>query len=263
MRSPRVVVTRPAPAAAHWVAGLQAHGFDVLELPLVGIQPEPLAGALVTAREHLSHWSAVMFVSGNAVRCLARGMRFTAGAEAGLHVGAARAWSPGPGTTAALLAAGWPKDQLDAPATDAVEFDSEALWRQVGRQVGAQSRVLIACGGDAQGRVAGRTWLARAIAETGGVVESVVCYRRTLPQWSDTQQAQARALAGAAAIWVFSSAQSIFNLQRLLPGSDWSETWALVTHSRIGDAATAAGFGHVRLTQPTLAAVMASLENAA
>ena len=62
-------------------------------------------------------------------------------------------------------------------------------------------------------------------------------------------------------MWLFSSSEAIANLRQCLPSLDWHAARALVTHPRIGEAARAAGFGHVTDTRPTLAAVAASIES--
>ena len=174
MPAPRVLVTRPAAAAAAWVAQLARHGIAADALPLIEIRPEPLAGALAQARQRLPSYAAVMFVSGNAVTALLGDKsgsdhiyleQKSAAAPANQAQAAieTRAWSPGPGTTQALLAAGWPRARIDEPAFDAAQFDSEALWAQVAPQVRAGLRVLIVRGGDAAGRLAGRDWLAQRL----------------------------------------------------------------------------------------------------
>lgn len=69
MPLPRVIVTRPAREAAHWVDQLSAHGLDAVALPLIGIGPctDPAAQqALAQARARLAGYRALMFVSGNA-----------------------------------------------------------------------------------------------------------------------------------------------------------------------------------------------------
>ncbi len=253
----RVIVTRPARDAARWVAALAAHGVAAEALPLIDIVPEPMAGELARARAGLGAQDIAMFVSGNAVD----GFLSTAHGPAPDAV-ATRAWSPGPGTTAALRAAGWPSARIDAPAPDATQFDSESLWAQVHGQVRAGLRVLIVRGGDAAGRVAGRDWLAAQLAERGAVVEQVVAYRRAPPVWDEARRAQA-ASAADGSLWLLSSSEAIANLGAGLPQQDWSGAAALATHPRIAQAARQAGFGTVRETRPALDAVVASIESMA
>lgn len=258
MPLPRVIVTRPAHDAARWVTALAAHGVAAEALPLIDIVPEPMAGELAHAREDLGGQDIAMFVSGNAVD----GFLSTAHGPAPDTV-ATRAWSPGPGTTAALRAAGWPPARIDAPAADAAQFDSESLWEQVHGQVRPGLRVLIVRGGDAAGRVAGRDWLAAQLAERGAVVEQVVAYRRASPAWDEARRAHAASAAADGSLWLLSSSEAIANLGAGLPQQDWSGAAALATHPRIARAARQAGFGTVRETRPTLDAVVASIESMA
>ena len=279
MPAPRVLVTRPAAAAAAWVAQLARHGIAAEALPLIEITPEPLTGALAQARRQLASYAAVMFVSGNAVTSLLGSDHIydksgsdhnyfeqnsaaapTDQAQAAIET---RAWSPGPGTTQALLAAGWPRARIDAPAADAAQFDSEALWAQVAPQVRAGLRVLIVRGGDAAGRLAGRDWLARRLQQAGAQVDQLLAYRRAAPLLAPAAQARALAAAGDGTLWLFSSSEAVTNLRQCLPAADWRGARALATHPRIAQAAREAGFGAVADTRPALADVVASIESLA
>ena len=274
MPAPRVLVTRPAAAAAAWVAQLARHGIAADALPLIEIRPEPLAGALAQARQRLPSYAAVMFVSGNAVTALLGDKsgsdhiyleQKSAAAPANQAQAAieTRAWSPGPGTTQALLAAGWPRARIDEPAFDAAQFDSEALWAQVAPQVRAGLRVLIVRGGDAAGRLAGRDWLARRLQQAGAQVDQLLAYRRAAPLLAPAAQARALAAAGDGTLWLFSSSEAVTNLRQCLPAADWRGARALATHPRIAQAARDAGFGAVANTRPALADVVASIESLA
>ena len=69
MPQPRVIVTRPAREAAHWVEQLGTHGIDAVALPLIAIGPctDPATlHALAQAHARLADYRALMFVSGNA-----------------------------------------------------------------------------------------------------------------------------------------------------------------------------------------------------
>ncbi len=261
MSRPRVIVTRPAREAARWVGELAVRGIAAEALPLIEIVPEPMAGAVARARAHLGDsYDVAMFVSGNAVDGFLRSGVVPGPAPAAI---ATRAWSPGPGTTAALRRAGWPAVRIDAPAPDAAQFDSESLWAEVQAQVRPGLRVLIVRGGDAQGRVAGRDWLARQLADHGVRIEQVVAYRRAAPRLDAAQRTLASAAATDGSLWLLSSSEAIANLRAGLPAQDWSAAVALATHRRIAEAARAAGFGRVRETRPALEAVVASIESAA
>ena len=127
----RVIVTRPARECLHWVEQLQRSGFEAEALPLIEIAPavNPVdVQALQQAWETLDAYAACLFVSGNAVsyffkqnRPLAQAKttwaaikniadEFSASLPPQL-----RFMAPGPGTAAALLAAGVPASQIDGP----------------------------------------------------------------------------------------------------------------------------------------------------
>lgn len=253
MTAAPVIVTRPGASAETWVRELRAVGLQAGALPLIEIAAEPMNAALREARERLERWRAVMFVSGNAVRCFFREARWSR------RLNGVRAWSPGPGTTQALVEVGWPAAAIDGPADFAVQFDSEHLWARVAPQVQPDTPVLIVRGGDATGRVAGRGWLAQQVLRAGGRLEQLACYRRLAPRWSAEQEARARAAATDGSIWLFSSSQAIAHLLAALPQQSWSGAVALATHPRIASAAQEAGFARVHRSHPVLSEVIHTL----
>ncbi|MCG2595264.1 uroporphyrinogen-III synthase [Ramlibacter sp. XY19] len=248
----RVVVTRPAREAAQWVAQLRERGHDAIALPLIAITPAPDAQSLADAWDSLDRHGAVMFVSANAVHGF-----FAAGAS--WPQDGPRAWAPGPATAEALREAGVPPAQIDAPAPDAAQFDSESLWAEVRGRLAPGSRLLLVRGADAEGRSQGREWLSQQLAAGGVGVDEVAAYARGIPAWSEQDVAQARAAAGDC--WLFSSSEAARNLAQLLPGQDWSKARALATHPRIAQAVQALGFGYVQQCRPGLPDVVASIES--
>lgn len=261
MPAPRVLVTRPSHDAAPWVRQLAERGIAAEALPLIEIVPEPMGGAFLRARQRLGDYAVAMFVSGNAVDGFMdadQALAQTCPAPTAIET---RAWSPGPGTTAALLAAGWPAKRIDAPADDAPQFDSESLWARVATQVQPGTRVLIVRGAGSDGVAAGRDWLVAQLTAAGARVDQVAAYRRLAPTLDVAQRTRATAAAVDGTLWLFSSSEAIINLRQCLPDVDWRAARALVTHPRIGDAARAAGFGAVHDTRPTLDAVAASIES--
>ena len=267
---PRVIVTRPAREAAHWVQQLQAHGLDAAALPLIAIGPCTDSAAqqtLAQAQQQLDHYRALMFVSGNAVVHFFEQNQPLALIHKALVAIKTRAWAPGPGTARALIAAGVAPDRIDGPAPDAPQFDSESLWQQVAPQVQPGDRVLIVRGrsggvhDNAQGT--GREWLARQIAAAGGQVEFVVVYERRAPTLSDAEVALAQQAAQDGSIWLLSSSEALANLSQALPSVHWGAARALATHPRIAQAAREAGFGTVWECRPALEDVVASIESGA
>lgn len=265
MRPVRVLVTRPAADAQPWVEQLQARGIAATALPLIDIGScEPAPAALQQARAHSTtpgHYRALMFVSGNAVQYF-----FADQADGTARIAPpARAWSPGPGTAKALLAAGIPLEQIDGPPADAAQFDSEALWPQVRAQIQAGDRVLLVRGsqaGAAGTAGQGREWLADQLRQAGAQVDFIAVYQRRAPQLTPTTQALALASASDGALWLFSSSEAVVNLQQALPDTDWRQARALATHPRIAAAARNAGFGLVVECRPSLNDVVASIESA-
>ena len=248
-----VLVTRPAREAAQWVQALESRGVAARALPLIVIAPAPDARALAACRDAVASYGAVMFVSVNAVDgFLGNGLAWPA---------TTRAWAPGPGTQQALLRAGVPAACIDAPPAQAAQFDSETLWQDVGRQVTPGTRVLMVRGGDAQGRAAGRPWLAEQLAAAGGTVDTVVSYVRCPPAADASLQGLADVGRRGQGWWLFSSSEAIDNLRGLLPGQDWSAARALCTHPRIAQTAQILGFGTVAQTRPVVEAVVAFLQS--
>jgi len=263
----RVIVTRPQREAQDWVRELSAAGLTAQALPLIDIRPAPDPVALAHAWQQVaaSGYAAVMFVSANAVA------GFFVSDSALPHVFSersaikTRALAPGPGTVKALLRAGVAPGRIDAPAADAVQFDSEALWQVVGPQMRPGDRVLIVRGGDAQNAGAtsgaGRDWLAQRLAEAGATADFLVAYQRARPQFDAAQQQLAAAAAADGSVWLFSSSEAVHNLQACLPQQGWQAARAIATHPRIAAAARQAGFGVVCESRPALADVKASIES--
>ena len=261
----RVMVTRPTREAQKWVRDLLAQGFDATALPLIKVGPVAQTADLVQAWQHINDYVGVMFVSGNAAEYFfvsqpAEMSTFLANSEF-----KTRAWATGPGTASALLQAGVTPALLDAPSVDSAQFDSEALWHLVGKQVTLGSRVLIVRGSDASGRRGdlagvGREWFAARVVEAGGGVDFVASYQRGAPELSEQEQEMARRAAIDGSIWLFSSSEALANLMASLPEQNWRFARALTTHPRITLAVKHAGFGQVDESRPTLNDVMASLK---
>lgn len=259
----RVLVTRPAREAAHWVQQLQARGLDAQALPLIEIVPAAAPAdrqALQQAWQALAGYAACMFVSSNAAAYF-----FAEGAAQGRALPPAlRCLAPGLGTVAALRLAGVPGEQIDAPPHDAGQFDSEALWQVVGARDWRGRRVLIVRGHSAgpagsslaaaagePAASAGRDWMARQWQAAGAQVDFVAVYERQPPLWTPAQWQLARAARGDGSVWLFSSSEAVAHLGRLLPG-DWRGARALATHPRIAQAARDAGWGVVVASRPAL-----------
>lgn len=283
-RPVRVIVTRPARDAQHWVQQLRQGGIEAEALPLIDIAPASSPSdlqALEQAWQTLDSYAACMFVSANAVEHFFRGnsaasLEFTeqsainniANSASSRSLPDLRFMAPGPGTVAALVAAGVPAAQIDAPAPDASQFDSQALWQVVGPRRWQGRRVLIVRGhsvgaaGEGTGSP-GRDWLARQWEAAGAQVDFLAVYQRRAPVLTEAQLQRVRAASTDGSIWLFSSSEAVANLASL-PAMDWGRARAVATHPRIADTVRAAGWGVVVESRPALndiRAVVRSIES--
>ena len=264
----RVIVTRPKQEARKWVDALADAGFEAVALPLIGVLPPPHPDAVHAAWQRLDTFDAVMFVSGNAVDhffALKPAVAPVLDAQGAIKI---RAFVTGPGSYAALKRAQVDPASIDMPDHDAGQFDSEALWAVVGQRVRPGYRVLIVRGAasadalpEAAAEGVGRDWFANKVRAAGGSVEFVVSYQRRPPELESGALAMAQVAASDGSVWLFSSSEAISNLVAACAGQSWAQAKAVVTHSRIAQAARAAGFAVVCESRPTLAALMASIES--
>jgi len=249
----RVLVTRPAPQAAAWVARLRDEGIDAVALPLICIGPAADSEAVDQAWASLATQRLVVFVSPNAAE------QFMAARPPGaVWPERAQAGSIGPGTTQALRRLGVPVERIVEPVAESAQFDSEALWRQLNRDDWHGAPVLIVRGDG------GREWLADTLREQGARVALLAAYRRNAPEPDAAGRALLQAALGAprSHLWFFSSSEAIANLAALAgDAADWSRARALATHPRIAARAQQLGLADVTLTRPTLAAVSACIQS--
>ena len=281
----RVIVTRPAQDAAHWVEGLTTSGFEAQALPLIEIGPitDPAATArLQEAWRDLSGYAACMFVSGNAVHYFFQQKMAAAPSHRAQEAINNRALeaimtlppklrflAPGPGTAAALVAVGVPTSQIDTPPGEAGQFDSEALWQVVRQRDWRGQRILVLRGqtiGGAHQAPAGRDWLAQQFQAAGAQVENISVYQRSAPVLTDAQTHLTQTARRDGSVWLFSSSEALANLlQQPLPvadaGLEWRGARAIATHPRIAQAVRAAGWGVVQESRPTMADIVDALRS--
>lgn len=291
---PPVVVTRPAAEARVWASALARAGSVTTELPLIEFGPPSDLAALMHCREHWTEYTAVMWVSPQAIAAfdvaslMSKGklpldwhdfsaieMSWVDGADARTlkdlgEPRGPRCWVPGPGSARALRVAGVPSVVIDQPRADAEQYDSEALWAVVGEQVRPGFRLLVVRGQSPLASSAspsseghGRDWLADQVRARGGVVHACAAYARACPLWTAADRAQVNTALAAEAVWLFSSSEAVAHLARLMPGQDWSQARALATHPRIAQALQTLGFGHVVRSRPSLAEVASTLADMA
>lgn len=252
--APRVLVTRPRAQAAEWVQRLREAGLDAVALPLIEIAKAPDPVALVAAWSTLPRYRLVVFVSPNAAQAF-----FAAAPPGARWPSGLRAASPGPGTTAALIALGVSEARVIAPDADAAQFDSEALWSQLGAHDWRGASVLVVRG------AGGRDWLAARLVEHGARVTHLAAYERRAPRLDPTERERLEAaLAEAAAhVWLLSSSEAIDRLEALVGRgtSAWAASHAIATHPRIAERARRLGFGDVRECRPDTAAVIGCIQS--
>lgn len=270
-----LILTRPAAQNAEWAQRLAQRGVATLSLPLIGITPHNDPAALAHRRalaEQPGQFHAIMHVSPNSVTGFwdATTVGHWHAIMAANPAAAPRLWSPGPGTSHALLAQGLPPSHIDQPAIDAGQYDSEALWQVVKTQALPHRRVLVVRGTSAAVDSetpnrprdgTGRNWLATQLGACGCSVEFLSVYARTLPDWSAEQLALARQASEHGHVWLFSSSEAVRHLAQLLPAQDWSGHRAIATHARIAEAARQIGWHHVALAPPTLDAIVQALQD--
>ena len=286
--SRRVIVTRPLLDAGGWVEQLQHNGFAAEALPLIEIAAASGAAntqAISQAWQGIGSYAACMFVSGNAVRFFFEKKTALAHDLIGLTAinniaskefeplpSSLRFMAPGPGTAAALLAAGVPSGQIDTPPLDADQFDSEALWKRVGQRDWRGRRVLIVRGvtgqdgqdgksSQAPALSSGRDWLSRQWGAAGCGVDFLGVYERRAPVWRPEQVQRAQLASADGSVWLLSSSEAVHHLAAMpaLQGVDWHRAVAIATHPRITATARSMGWGRVAESRPALADILNTL----
>ena len=258
--SATVLVVRPRAQALAWVNELAALGVAARALPLIEILPAPdaaqVAGVLA-AVEASNAEPVLVFVSPNAVLGFFDAVVLARGVAAGALPWPAHAWAAatGPGTVAALRERGVPQERIVAPAHDAAQFDSEALWAGVAGWTWTNRPVWLVRGNG------GRDWLGQRLREAGAEVGVLQSYGRAAPALAVDERALLAAAVAEPArwAWMFSSSEAIDNLCALAPSAAWADGCALASHPRIVERAVAAGFASVTLVSPSPHAVARAL----
>lgn len=244
----RVLVTRPADQARDAVERLRAQDIDAVALPLIDIGPLADPRPVGEAWQSLGERHALMFVSANAVAQF-----FAARPGGATWPNKLLAAAPGPGTAAALRAAGVPAEAIVQPDAHAGQFDSESLWLAMSRRAWQGHSVLIVRGAtdeaDAQGQ--GREWLAERLRAAGARVASLAVYRRGAPRFdaAQSQTWQAMLDAPAAHLLLVSSSEALDHGEAIAQaqqrGAAWHAQTVVATHPRIAQHARALGFAGV------------------
>lgn len=221
----RVIVTRPARQAAGIAQALGALGATPVIFPAIVILPPADRTALDAAHASLERYDIAIFISANAVEY---GVPDPRQWPASLST-----FAPGPGTAAALVAAG-----IANPTIPATTFDSEGLLALPALTTVTGKRVLIFRG------EGGRTVLGDTLRARGATVDYVDCYRRAAPQSGAEGLAEFLRDRCADALTLTSS-EGLDNLCALLDPQSVRLLQALPTfvpHPRIADHARRKGF---------------------
>lgn len=277
-----MIVTRPARDAEQWVKTLTNWGIQALALPLIEIGPVTDPAGVAAQQEACSRlevYAACMFVSGNAAQYFFQQIRAADQSNRAQKAinniakepintlpSSLRFLAPGPGTAAALMAAGVAATQIDSPPPEAGQFDSEALWQVVGHRDWQGKRVLVLRGqtsGAASQAAAGRDWLAQQLLAAGAQVDMLSVYQRVAPVLTDVQIQLTQAASQDGSVWLFSSSEAAANLmqQSQLAGVDWRPARAIATHPRIEEALRSAGWGVVQESRPMLSDIVDALRS--
>jgi len=224
----RVIVTRPARQAAGIAQALHALGATPIIVPAIVILPPADRAALDAAHASLRRYDIAIFISANAVEYGVPDPRQWPPALA--------VFAPGPGTAAALVAAG-----VANPTIPDTTFDSEGLLALPALTAVTGKRVLIFRG------EGGRTVLGDTLRARGATVDYVDCYRRAAPQ-SGTDGLAAMLREHRADALTLTSSEGLDNLCALLDPQALRVLQALPTfvpHPRIAEHARGKGFAAI------------------
>jgi uroporphyrinogen-III synthase len=256
----QVVVTRPAQDAEGWVSAVQNEGFEAIRFPLLHVVPALNHSQALGILAKIQTSQALMFVSANAVRMLNQGFAHIPHWKEKLgHE--TRSWCTGPGTAAALLQMGVPAGQIDQPACNAAQLDSEALWEVVKGQVRPGLEVLLIRGADESGALAGRDWLEQQLEHAGAKVSAVAAYQRLKVELTVAQKTQIQDWVTHGAVWLFSSSACLQSLVSQCPDINWSKAKSVVTHPRIAALAQQLGWHSPTIAPPGIQSLLASIKS--
>ena len=236
-----VLVTRPARQAAGLVRELAALDATTLVFPAIVILPPSDTASMDRVHAALATYDAAIFVSSNAAEY---GVP-----AAGQWPASLPAFATGPGTAAALGAAGMTDVRM--PSTT---YDSEGLLALPELTHVRDKRIAIFRG------EGGRDHLARTLRERGAHVDYAECYRRTRPA-SGAQGLVDALLAHRVQAATLTSSEGLDNLCALLTGNardELARSPLFVPHPNIAAHARGLGFTAV-VTAPGDAGLVAGL----
>ena len=237
LRGRTVVITRPAGTASALARQVRARGGVPLLLPglalRAAVDPVATRAACAAALDD----ELLIFTSPAAVRFAARLLPLRTHAQV---------FAVGQGTAQLLRRHGV---LAHAPAPGASQDSDGLLALPSLRQLAGRRTALVGAAG-------GRGVLREQLAARGARLREVHVYRR-LPPRLDRRHFGALAALPADACVLWSSAEALQQLQRLLPAAAWSSlaaAVAVVSSERLAQAARAAGFVRIRRATSALGA---------
>jgi uroporphyrinogen-III synthase len=230
-----VVITRPAGTAAAFARQVRALGGKPLLLPGLALRAAPDPSAARINLDAALRDELLIFTSPAAVHFAARLRPLRTRAEV---------FAVGQGTAGALRRHG-----VSAQAPTARQ-DSDGVLALPALQALAGRCVALV------GAAGGRGVLREQLAARGATLREVHVYQRAPPRL-DRRHFAALAQLPADACVLWSSAQALQQLQRLLPAAAWSAlcgATAVASSERLAQIARAAGFARIRLAASALGA---------
>jgi uroporphyrinogen III methyltransferase/synthase len=253
-----VLLTRPVGQNQSLDRALTELGYRAIEFPALSISAASDPSGIDSALAQLESFALVVFVSPNAIdQALAR--------LPGLWPTTLPIAVMGPGSRERLAGRGIaaPQYRVITPHEDGARFDSESLFAalEVDQLVGRRCLIVRGNGG--------RNWLFDALKGQGVEVDSVAAYQRSIgrPERAALDQVQRLIELGVKTPVLITSSEAIDSLNELFrvhfgaTGSAWLQSQPIVvSHRRIAENATAAGFASVHHSAPGDDALVRALE---
>jgi uroporphyrinogen-III synthase len=256
-RGALALVTRPGEAGQRLACALRDRGQSALWWPAFDLLAPADVSPLQTMLQQLAQFDLAVLVSPAAVRGLA------ALDLCGRWPMTTRIAAVGAGTLqlARGLLPGAEAARSIAPAADAPQGGSEALWEALRREREPPRRALIVRA------ETGREWLGDRLREAGCQVEYAGVYRRSVHIPSGAQRAALAASqdGGDRAAAIVTSSEAVAALDRQFSETPDAKVWlrqglALCSHPRIANALRTAGYAVVRECELSASGVLDAMD---
>ncbi|QWD87466.1 uroporphyrinogen-III synthase [Polynucleobacter paludilacus] len=257
MNTKTIVITRPVGQARHLIellgAALSKHvtpqSPQILSLPLLTIIPktdDQLSNQVFSAMQDAD---LAIFVSPNAIECT---LRLIECAWQDLAQQIVPIGVMGGSSALALRHHGIGSEETPTPILipeQNAQWDSEGLWQELQSLAWdwSSKKVVIFKG------EGGRDWLAETLEAAGATVEAISVYSRIPlaidnPAWLPIHE-----MKFDESLWIFTSSEAVRYLGNVIEDQfrqSLSDANALCPHDNIADAARAAGFSKVMMSEP-------------